>query len=115
MNERLRRMDDERMAALETKVNLWMESTTDYRKALCGKLDKVLDKLSALPCEARCERSKFVDIQLKSLWGIVAFVTLWLLSFSVLWGQTQKQVEVNTERWNRVISKVSGQADAGKM
>lgn len=72
-----------RMAVLTERVEGWMSTTTDYRKALCTKVDSIIDKVSALPCK---ERKAFYDnasIQLKLLWSILvlmlgAIIVEWL-------------------------------------
>lgn len=83
MNERLRRMDDERIARLEERVSNWMEQTTEYRKALCAKLDKVMEKLDNLPCDLRHGRWESLNAQIKWVWGllcamIIAVVGEWI-------------------------------------
>ena len=80
MSEGLRRMDDERIARLEERVNNWMSTTTDYRKSLCDKLDRVMTKIDALPCPSRIEHSKHIDFQLKSLWAITGGVVLAIIA-----------------------------------
>lgn len=86
MNERLRRMDDERIAKLEERVANWMETTTDYRRSLCTKLDKVMSKLDELPCPARVEQTKDIHRQLSSLWKIVWFTVPSIVGLAVTWG-----------------------------
>lgn len=103
-NLELSHMNDERIASLETKVNLWMESTTEYRKALCSKLDRVLERLDNLPCDRGEEHARQTDCQLKSLWGIVSFVTISLITLAVAWGSLNKQVDINTGRWDRLLA-----------
>lgn len=80
MSAELRRMDDERVARLEERVANWMETTTDYRKQLCGKLDRIQDKLDSLPCPQRIEQTKGIGLQLKALWAITGGMILAILS-----------------------------------
>ena len=46
------------LARLETRVTSWMNSTNEYRLSLCAKIDKIVEKIEALPCRVREERSK---------------------------------------------------------
>lgn len=48
-----RRKDDNKIAVLEERVTNWMESTTEYRKDLCRKIDIITNKLGELPCKER--------------------------------------------------------------
>ena len=110
MSAELRRMDDERIARLEERVSNWMETTTEYRKSLCAKLDNVLQnqqriseelhtKILSLPCSKGHDST--VDKQLNGLWWIVSICFVGLISISVAWGSVNKQVEINTGRWER--------------
>lgn len=73
-------VDDERIARLEERVNNWMETTTDYRKSLCFKLDKIQDKLDTLPCPSRIEHTNNINFQLKALWTVTGGMVLAILS-----------------------------------
>lgn len=46
------------LAVLTERVDTWIKGTNDYRKALCGKLDKIEQKLDRYPCGAHDERIK---------------------------------------------------------
>ena len=35
----------------QSKVDEWMTTTTEYRKTLCEKIDKINDVLIKLPCK----------------------------------------------------------------
>lgn len=98
MTQELRRMDDERMATLETTVKLWMEETKEYRnitiadrRALCQKVDKILDKFENLPCKERIgnwqiltKRGEDNWFHIKTIWtflGAILIVVIgeWLI------------------------------------
>jgi hypothetical protein len=108
----LKRMDDERIARLEERVSNWMESTTEYRKSLCSKLDILLQnqtkiseevhsKISSLPCSKG--HDNHVDRQLGAIWWIVSVCMVGVVSVAVAWGAVSKQVEINTQRWDRYL------------
>lgn len=77
------RQDDVLIKVLEERVNMWMESTTEYRKALCSKLDVVLEKINLLntridklPCDSRKPMWTWVERNVYALWGVIGFVSL---------------------------------------
>lgn len=111
MNAEFRRADDERMAKIEEKIvsikelheSHWNE-TKEFRDDLHARLDAILKRLTDLPCREGEEHAKHVDCQLRTIWGIVSFCIIGLLGLSVVWGAVQKQVEINTARWDKVIA-----------
>jgi len=58
---------------LKTKVTSWMDTTTEYRKSLCCKLDKLTEKLEKLPCKERREMYRSYDRALMYLKIAIAF------------------------------------------
>ena len=87
-----RRSYDKNLAVLEERVENWMSSTTEYRKALCAKLDVVLskidvinEKIAKLPCDAGNKAYNDLRFQLYSFIGVfsailVGVVIKWLTS-----------------------------------
>jgi hypothetical protein len=78
-----RRQDDRKIAVLEERVTNWMESTTEYRKDLCRKIDIITTKIGELPCKSREEITKSVKKEQDKLWLfinliIVAIVGSWI-------------------------------------
>jgi hypothetical protein len=76
-----RRKDDHKIAILEERVSNWMLTTTEYRKALCAKLDVVLDnqhkmnsRLDKLPCEARKQIYGHIWANVYALWAVVGIL-----------------------------------------
>lgn len=41
------------IAAFTAQVKEWMDTTKDYRVGLCGKIDRINDKMERLPCVER--------------------------------------------------------------
>lgn len=95
-------MDDERIARLEERVTNWMETTTEYRKSLCDKLDVINRKIDNMPCAKGHDVS--VDKQLTGLWWLVSISLVYVITVSIAWGSISKQVEVNTGRWERYFA-----------
>lgn len=86
MSDDLRRVDDVQIKVLEERVNMWMESTTEYRKSLCSKLDIVLEKINALntrldklPCESRKPQWEWVTKNIYALWTTIGLIFTTLL------------------------------------
>ena len=85
-----RRKEDSRIEVLTERVDNWMGSTTEYRKALCDKvdasnrkIDALSDKISLLPCRERVEGTKGIKVQLKALWlvtggMVIAIISEWI-------------------------------------
>lgn len=71
------------LAVLASEVKMWMESTTEYRKSLCYKVDAIQEKLSNLPCEFGNARYSGLATQVKWLWGLLC--SLVLLVVSKIW------------------------------
>ena len=68
---------------LQATVTQWMETTNEYRRSLCDKIEEVRDRLSQLPCRERFEMSRNIDKHISALWifitGIVmAIVGSWV-------------------------------------
>jgi hypothetical protein len=103
MPEERRRSDDVRIVLLTERVENWMATTTEYRKSLCAKLDIITERVNKLPCEARMEAAKGVRMQLNALWWIVALLITSSFGLAVAWGAVNKQVDINTQHWEKVI------------
>jgi len=71
------------LAVLSERVGNWMDTTNEYRKSLCGKIDVIQDKLNNLPCEYGNARYQGLANQIKWLWGLLC--SLVLLVVSELW------------------------------
>ena len=76
-------MDKPMIEVLEERVSNWMESTTEYRKDLCRKIDIITNKLNDLPCKSREEITKGVRKDLDKIWLfitsiIIAIVGSWV-------------------------------------
>ena len=69
-----RRKDDNKIAVLEERVSNWMDSTTEYRKDLCRKIDIITSKLNELPCKERKSIYDSVKGQLAVIWVVIAGV-----------------------------------------
>ena len=54
---------------LQTQVEGWMATTTEYRVNLCNKIDKIMGRLESLPCRERAEIYKNIGITMKLLWA----------------------------------------------
>jgi hypothetical protein len=81
--ERNRRTYDAEVAVLKAKLESFMETTTEYRKALCAKLDVVLskidvinEKLAKLPCEEGEKTYKDLRFQLYSFIGVFSAILI---------------------------------------
>ena len=81
--EQERRSYDKNLAVLEERVENWMSSTTEYRKALCAKLDTVLlridvinEKIAKLPCDAGETQYKDLRFQLYSFIGVFSAILI---------------------------------------
>ncbi len=72
-----------KLAVLEERVKNWMETTTEYRKTLCSKIDIITEKLSELPCKERKSWYQNMDRQVKFMWGAFA-ITVLVLVFDII-------------------------------
>ena len=70
---------DLKIAVLEERVANWMDTTTQYRLDLCGKLDHITKKLDTLPCDRREGGSKSLNRQVAFMWVVLTGVVLGLL------------------------------------
>ena len=75
-----RRKDDVEIKVLKERVENWMESTTEYRKELCRKIDVITDKMNNLPCRERFESTRGIKMQLKAIWVLVTATLLGIIS-----------------------------------
>ena len=76
MEQERRRNGDIQLEILTERVNNWMETTTEYRKSLCSKLDAIKNEVNKLPCSARIEHTKGIDQHIKALWVAVSAIFL---------------------------------------
>jgi hypothetical protein len=68
-------MDDKaKIDVLEERVSNWMESTTEYRKDLCRKIDIITKMVTDLPCKERKGIYESVNKQLGIIWIVVSCV-----------------------------------------
>jgi len=80
------RKDDIMIKVLEERVNMWMETTTEYRKALCAKLDVVISKqnelnsrFDKLPCDSRKPMWEWAERNIYALWGAFGIIIVKVL------------------------------------
>jgi len=55
------------VASFTAKVTEWMETTTEYRKKLCDKIDGLKIDFAKLPCKGRIVQSRL-------MWGAIGIV-----------------------------------------
>jgi hypothetical protein len=75
--------DREKIAVLEERVTNWMESTTQYRKDLCAKIDHIATKMDNLPCDKRIGWWQSMNKQMNFIWGILFVVVTALITMGV--------------------------------
>lgn len=87
MSDELRRADDIQIKVLEERLSFFMENTTEYRKALCAKLDVVLkeiadirEDLARLPCDARKPAWENVTAQIRAIWIFISAIVLAIIT-----------------------------------
>lgn len=71
------------MRVLKQRFEDFSEKTDEYRKLLCDKLNKVIDKIAELPCRERKIFYAGIVRQLGLLWGllsvlVVAIILEWI-------------------------------------
>lgn len=78
--------DESRLSVLEERVKNWMDTTIDYRKSLCEKInelkvgqDKIFVVLDSLPCDKRSGYYQAISRQLKFMWGVLAGVLVGII------------------------------------
>jgi hypothetical protein len=69
---------------LSERVENWMSTTTEYRKLLCDKIDKINTKVELLPCKERGEMYKNAKFTTKLLWGALG-ITFGILIAHLGW------------------------------
>jgi hypothetical protein len=62
------------VAVLKSEVKNWMDTTIEYRKSLCHKIDIITDKLNSLGCAVHSEKMNNFGMQLIGLWSCAALV-----------------------------------------
>lgn len=106
--EERRRDYDVKLDVLTERVENWMETTTEYRKSLCGKLDLITERLNALPCKDHKGENASLRKDVDRL-TMGAFVIISVLFISgAAWGTLNRTVEINTKKWENHDSSVSG-------
>ena len=101
MEER-RRNGDTRIDVLTERVENWMETTTEYRKSLCSKIDIITTKLDALPCPARIEMLRATQREVGWLQkGGIALISC-LFGVGVWVGVINTTVTENSGKWSKL-------------
>ena len=83
---------------LEERVKSWMETTTEYRKSLCHKLDDINIKLNDLPCKERSSFYKSVTKQLNFIWIVLALFIGTSITAIVTATSVAKDMQVITQK-----------------
>jgi KaiC/GvpD/RAD55 family RecA-like ATPase len=65
---------------LKARVDDWMVTTDDYRKILCNKIDKIVEKLEVLPCRERKTFYDSISTQMRTLWVFVTAIVLLIIA-----------------------------------
>jgi len=73
---------DREVAEFIAKINQWMETTNEYRRNLCSKIDNINDKFADLPCKERGGWYQAINKQISMLW---VFVTAIVLTMVGMW------------------------------
>lgn len=94
-----RRDYDVKIDVLTERVENWMESTTDYRKALCGKLDHITTRLDNLQCSTHTEKAKALRVDVDRLMVGAWTIIMILFVSGAAWGTLSNTVEINTKKW----------------
>ena len=77
-NERRRNVDEKiqalqiELASSTASVKSWMETTTEYRQSLCGKIDEIRIAMSNLPCKERKAWYQAMNRQVGFMWAVIA-------------------------------------------
>ena len=73
---------DTKLEVFTAKVSEWMETTTEYRRSLCKKIDEVKEKINELPCPERAEANRGMRAEMNWIRGLIAAI---LLALAGLW------------------------------
>lgn len=71
--------EKQKLAVLEERVTNWMDTTTEYRKTLCSKIDYIMNRLDGLPCKERSGWYKSMSRQVSFMWIFISALVLGLL------------------------------------
>ena len=78
------------IAGFTSKVGSWMETTTEYRKSLCDKINIINEKIADLPCKERKAWYQSTGRQVGFMWLVLAILLVAVLgSFAA--GHTDRQ------------------------
>jgi len=91
---------------VEEKVDEIVQST----RAINGRYQKHLEE--AIPYRSKVDEIEKTVIEAKlirrqmvgAFGGIIFAIVAQIVTFAVLWGSLTKQVEINTDRWNRLLN-----------
>jgi hypothetical protein len=65
------------------KVDEFIINTVNYRKDLCGKMDKLFNLFSNLPCKERSGWYKSMDRQVGFMWVVLGGLLLAILTIGI--------------------------------
>jgi hypothetical protein len=98
MEER-RRNNDLQIEVLTERVTNWMSETTSYRKALCAKMDVLLQRVNDLPCKSSAEERKGIKAEISWLQKGAMAVICTLFGMGVWVGNVNTTVTANSHKW----------------
>lgn len=67
------------VAVLKSEVKNWMDTTTEYRKSLCAKIDAIQTVLTNLNCRVHTEKMNNMNNQIRALWAVSGGIVMAIL------------------------------------
>ena len=115
-------MDDKEaktLAVLEERVKQWMDTTVDYRRTLCSKLeemknenritqDKIFAWLESLPCKERKGWYNSMDKQVKTVW-LALTLFAGLIGINMWFGMRERSEISNALHKQQQVEKIERQ------
>ena len=98
--------ENSRIDVLTERIENWFETTNEYRRSLCSKIDKIDSRLNDLPCGTRSEISRSLRNDLGWLQRIVYTILCVgipaLMGIAMVWGSMNTTVERDHQRWTQL-------------
>ena len=82
----------EKIIRFTAGLEAWQEMTTDYRKALCEKIENILLRMDNLPCKERAAWYQSMGRQIGFMWVVLGIILSAIVGSSLKSGSERSQI-----------------------
>jgi len=100
---------NERLAVLEVLQNKDIKDADDWRKLFCDKINRVMDKLSNLPCDSSQAWYQSMTRQVGFMWLVLGIVLVSLIGSLNVGASQRKDIQFSLNSIEKTVDKTNNQ------